>query len=304
MRYHEIEARLRPLITCTLPQGRARLPHVGAVTCVTGHRLRSVSLPQSACILVLKGRKTLFLGEDSLTARAGDMFLLPAQCELTIENTPLPGEERYLALCLSLDTGIVARVAAAASAPERPGTFSLSSLRVESDAPLLGSLTHLLDMVFACPDNERLLSLCLEAFVLLVSERTACFPALSRAEDAWRARCARLVSVDPARNWTAPDVAGRLGVSARTLRRNMAQENANLREVLKDVRLNNALSLLQAGRSNVAEVACRCGYDSPSRFAVLFRERFGVRPSDIGRFMAETAQDLAEPEQTCQGDVG
>ncbi|WP_243358115.1 helix-turn-helix transcriptional regulator [Fundidesulfovibrio terrae] len=301
MRHHDIEAHLRPLISGTPPQGSTRLPYVGAVSCITGHRLRSVSLPHSACVLVLKGQKTLYLGEDSLSVREGDMFLLPAQCEVTIENKPSPRGAGYLALCLSLCPDTVARVAAAYGVPDVPEVFSLHSMRVRTDAPLLGSLAHLLDMAVACPGNERLLSLCMEAFVLLVSERTPCFPALWRAEDAWRARCARLVSVDPARGWTALEVAGRLGVSERTLRRNLAKEGAGLRQVLKDVRLNAALSLLQAGHSNVAEAASRCGYDSPSRFAVLFRERFGVRPSDIARFTAGTAQDLAGSEQTGRG---
>ena len=304
MRHHDIEARLRPLISATPSQGSTRLPYVGAVSCITGHRLRSVSLPQSACVLVLRGQKTLYLGEDSLSVREGDMFLLPAQCEVTIENMPNPGGEGYLALCLSLCPETVARVAAVSGVPDVPEAFSLQSLRVRTDSPLLGSLAHLLDMAGACPDNERLLSLCLEAFLLLVSERTPGFAAMWRAEDAWRARCARLVSVDPARGWTALEVAGRLGVSERTLRRNLAQEGAGLRQVLQDVRLNAALALLQAGHSNVSEAACRCGYDSPSRFAVLFRERFGVRPSDIGRFTAGTARDLAGPGQTGRGVAG
>lgn len=293
MRHHDIERRLSALVQGTPGQGDTLLPHVGMVSCFLRHRLRSVSMPRSICALVLSGSKVLSVGEDRLVASEGDMFLLPAQFEVTIENNPDPARGRYLALCLTLDAETLASVAARTGLAAPAAPFSLRSLRVEQDAPLLASLAHLLDMAAACPANERLLALCMEAFLLLVSERAHCFAALWRAEEAWRARCARLVSMDPAKAWTSSGVAGRLGVSERTLRRNLLREGSSLRQVLQGVRLNAALALLQSGGAGVAEAALRCGYESPSRFAALFRERFGVKPSDIGRFKAGTERNLA-----------
>lgn len=287
-----------PLISGAPRAGSNPLPFLGAVSCVLGHRLRAVSLPSSACVLVLRGKKTLFLGSERMEAREGDMFLLPAQCEVTIENAPDPSQRHYLALCLSLGADIVARVAAVSGRSRPLGGFSLESLRVRFDAALRASLSHLLDMAAACPGDERLMGLCLEAFLTVAAGRTAGLPALGRAEASWRARLGRMLLVAPSRDWTAPEMAGRLGVSERTLRRNLSAEGTSPRQVLRDVRLNAALALLQAGRANVSEVALDCGYDSPSRFAVLFRERFGVRPSDIGRFMAGNGRDLAGTGRT------
>jgi len=301
VRHTELENRLTRIVSGTPRGASTPLPFLGMVYCVLGHRLYAVSLPCSACILVLRGRKTMFLGSERMEAREGDMFLLPAQCEVNIENMPDPADNRYLALCLSFGADMVARVAAGRGTGEPTGGFSLESLRVGLDAPLLASLGHLLDMAQACPGEERLLGLCLEAFLTLAAARTSCMPALSRAEASWRTRLARLVLVDPSRDWSASEMAARLGVSERTLRRNLSAEETGFREVLRDVRLNTALALLQTGRPNVAEVALSCGYDSPSRFAVLFRERFGVRPSDIGRFMAGNGHHLAGTERMGMG---
>jgi AraC-like DNA-binding protein len=48
---------------------------------------------------------------------------------------------------------------------------------------------------------------------------------------------------------------------------------------LRRRRLEEALQLLETGRYGVTEVATRVGYENPSAFAVAFRQKFGVAPS-------------------------
>jgi len=38
---------------------------------------------------------------------------------------------------------------------------------------------------------------------------------------------------------------------------------------------------VQAGRQPLKQVAMACGYQSPSRFAARFRQRFGTLPSEL-----------------------
>lgn len=45
--------------------------------------------------------------------------------------------------------------------------------------------------------------------------------------------------------------------------------------------LEQALKLLQAGKSNVIEVSYAVGYSNPSHFAERFRKKFGVNPSAL-----------------------
>lgn len=83
--------------------------------------------------------------------------------------------------------------------------------------------------------------------------------------------------------WTAGRVAGELALSEATLRRRLAAENMSLSELPVDVRMSTALTLLQATTQPVSEIALAVGYESASRFAVRFRQRFGFAPMDVRR---------------------
>lgn len=96
-----------------------------------------------------------------------------------------------------------------------------------------------------------------------------------------RSRVRRLISSETSRRWTSPEIAHTLGLSEATMRRRLAEEKVSLRELLQDVRMTQALTLLQSTDISVLDVGLAVGYDSASRFAVRFRERFGFAPSTI-----------------------
>ena len=81
--------------------------------------------------------------------------------------------------------------------------------------------------------------------------------------------------------WSSPAIASALAMSEATLRRRLAAEGVSLRELIADVRMASALVLLQATSRPVSEIALAVGYDSPSRFAVRFRDRFGFAPTAV-----------------------
>ncbi|MBI5520596.1 MAG: helix-turn-helix transcriptional regulator [Desulfovibrio sp.] len=265
------------------------LAGIGWVCALSRHRLHAVTTHLCSAVLVLEGRKTLFRGLERMAVPAGSMFLLPAQVEVTVENEPDPASGRYAALCLCFEEPLLARVAAALHAGPEPGRPSgpacsgLEDWRVPLDGPLGISLAHLADMALACPGNGRVLDLGREALLTLVAGRCPGFPGFWAAASSWRGRCAALVGAAPEHGWSASGLARGLGTSERTLRRGLSAEGASLNSVLRDVRLNSALALLQSGRVSVGEAAARCGFASASRFAVRFRERFGMRPSEVSR---------------------
>lgn len=96
-------------------------------------------------------------------------------------------------------------------------------------------------------------------------------------------RVRRLLAGDPAHEWRSPEVAGRFAMSEASLRRHLAAEDSSLSEILLDVRMSTALTLLQSTAQPVTRIAGEVGYQSPSQFAVRFRRRFGCSPSDIRR---------------------
>ncbi|MCV5948753.1 helix-turn-helix domain-containing protein, partial [Escherichia coli] len=52
------------------------------------------------------------------------------------------------------------------------------------------------------------------------------------------------------------------------------------REVLAEVRLNDALYLMQNGSYNDALLAQLCNYQSEGRFSQRFKSKFGLTPSE------------------------
>lgn len=284
MNLRDIAVKLRRLLAASPTPGLTNLSCIGGVYCAVRHQLRSISLATPAAVLVLDGCKVLWRRGERMEVRAGNMFLLPARMELDIENVPGADSGLYQALCLSFSSDMVDAVCSA-RVGEVPPT-ALDSLRVTVDTPLSQSVAHLLDMALAGNAGERVLRLCLEEILELVGRRATGLPLLWEMSSTWSSRCARIIAMDPGRNWSTAEVAARLCVSERGLRRNLQAEGSGLRRILRDVRLNAGLQLLQTGGYSVGEAAFRCGYASASRFAVLFRERFGVSPGDVPLFNA------------------
>lgn len=95
------------------------------------------------------------------------------------------------------------------------------------------------------------------------------------------ARVRSLLVSEAGKPWGASDVARRLAMSEATLRRRLASEGRSFSEILRDVRLSQALTLLQATDRSIEEIAQAVGYESASRFAVRFRQRFGQSPGAL-----------------------
>ena len=95
------------------------------------------------------------------------------------------------------------------------------------------------------------------------------------------ARVRALIAARLDHAWTARDVASALAQSEATLRRRLAAENTSLTALLADARMATALTLLQATTRPVAHIALAVGYESPSRFAIRFRQRFGFAPTAV-----------------------
>jgi AraC-like DNA-binding protein len=77
---------------------------------------------------------------------------------------------------------------------------------------------------------------------------------------------------------TQEDVAGRLHISVRTLRRRLAAEGTTFRALVEDTRHFLAEELLGSGRLTVEQVADRVGYSEASSFVHAFTRRRGIAP--------------------------
>ncbi len=270
---------------------------IGFVANILRHKLSSVSILPPTCLLVLEGTKVLATQDERVVIPRGRMFCIPPQWELHVENIPDAATGRYLAACISFPPGVVDGVRAGNGFSALPRLPSLDALTGQPSLPLLQAVDHLLDMALACPENAPLLDSCLLGVLLLLRGHQGGAMLLSCPRSPLKEQLALAVMGDPSRRWTAGEMAVRLGTTERSLRRGLALEKSSFRSILQDIRLHAALGLLQQSDLAVGEVGLRCGYESHSKFAERFRERFGLPPSELRRACGKSAQLAAESGQ-------
>ncbi len=78
---------------------------------------------------------------------------------------------------------------------------------------------------------------------------------------------------------TIEQVGQQLGLSARTLQRQLGQEGANFQALVNDVRREQALRLIEGGTHSITDVAQMVGFTETSAFSRWFSQQFGVPPS-------------------------
>lgn len=241
-----------------------------------------VDLP--VLILVDRGIKTVRAERGTtVRARPGQAIVLAGNQTVDFTNTVLVGSH-YAARWLLFDTALledayyVERAAQVESAGRAPVSARLLS---QVPASLAAAFEHARDALARpqqVPDavaRQRMLEVMhwlLEQGIVLRS--TPAHPAMS-------VKVRALVAARLDGDWTANRVARELAVSEATLRRRLAAEGTSLTELLVDARMSTALTLLQATSRAVSTIALSVGYESPSRFAVRFRQRFGFVPTAV-----------------------
>lgn len=86
---------------------------------------------------------------------------------------------------------------------------------------------------------------------------------------------------EPARDWSPDEVAGRLGLSVTRLRNSTHDEGASFSQLLHEMRMSHALSLLLTTNMPIYVVGREIGYRSAPRFTIRFQERYGLLPGDV-----------------------
>ena len=113
-----------------------------------------------------------------------------------------------------------------------------------------------------------------------LEKELAAFVGNSALEQTVRAEIARSLS-DGAPSLA--EVARRLGMSARTLQRRLAEEGVAYQDVVEDTRLGLAERLLEDTDFALAEVAFLTGYSEQSTFSRAFKRRSGQTPANYRR---------------------
>ena len=239
---------------------------------LTSHR---ITADAPILIRVERGYKRIRWSGGQVFAEAGDAVALAPGGVFDITNS-LSEEGEYEAFWVVWDASLIAdfAVGSAAKSIEKAHLFRQMEpqFRVSYDAAL-SSLSDPASFPEAIARHK------LTELLLWMEQNGARFK-LSDDRSA-QSRVRRLIGSETSKRWTSTEIAHTLGLSEATLRRRLAEENVSLRELLQDVRMTQALTLLQSTDISVLDVGLAVGYDSASRFAVRFRERFGFAPSTI-----------------------
>ncbi|MET0391374.1 MAG: AraC family transcriptional regulator [Polyangiales bacterium] len=237
---------------------------------VTTHR---VVVDQATLILVEEGRKRIRWSGGECVARVGEALSLQAGEVVDISNTPgRSGSYRALWICWC------AELLPVPSATRRP------SPRVAQHTRLSEAFRAAFYRAFDGLDDSDALPTSvathrLQEVLLWLGERGFGFSQPTAASMGQQVRS--LLASDPSADWSMGQVARATATSVPTLRRRLAAEGVAFRELVQDVRMSLALSLLQNTDTPVLQVALAAGYASASRFTARFRARYGYLPTDI-----------------------
>jgi AraC-like DNA-binding protein len=246
--------------------------HIVQRSDLTSHR---VVTDHATLILVEEGQKRIRWSGGECVASAGEALALQAGEVVDISNkTGRSGSYHALWICWSSEL-----LAASSNATRRQPSPRVL-LHTALDDAFRASFHRAFD---GLDDGNGLPASIathrLREVLLWLGERRFYFELPAPASPGQQVR--RLVSADPSADWSMERVARETATSVPTLRRRLAAAGTAFRDVVQDVRMAHALSLLQNTDVPVLDVALAAGYASASRFSARFRARFGYLPTDI-----------------------
>ena len=236
-----------------------------------------ISVDMPTIIVVHHGNKCLRWGGNEMHVAAGDVVAVAGNQVFDVINTPCEVTQLYEADWLVCSDKVVSDFL-----QQRPQGVKIKDVLVLRNGTddLQRSFHHacagLADST-AIPDNVAAARL--HEMLNWLDHFGAYFSPV--ADERVSIQLRRLINADLSAPWTAKEAALKLGMSEATLRRRLNEEETHFQKMLTDIRMSHALTLLQVTGMSVTNISYEVGYNSPSRFTLRFRERFGYNPSDV-----------------------
>lgn len=239
------------------------------------HRVATVTARGDLLVWVRSGTKTLHDPRGTLKVSASEALVAAHGAQWDVTNDPRPNG-RYEALVLQFGSDALLEFDTRFKAdfPVKP---LVGSIKISTDADLCQAMLRATELLDKPAASARLKQHRLLEVLLLLAERGCVFRPTDQVS--WPDKVRRLVGQRLHEDWGLEQLARCFHMSASTLQRRLREFDATAAELVREVRLETALTLLQSTSMPVGEVAQRCGYDSHSRFSAAFRTRYGFLPS-------------------------
>jgi AraC-like DNA-binding protein len=284
-------ARLGAELERGTPVAAVGLRQLAAATCFSTRRVtRFGDITPDVWLLaaVLEGHKDVVQGPRRQILGPGDVLVVGPGVGYRSTTVPDRRSGRYRVLVVQVAPELGAALARShreLCLPDGLGAFDRRAPHVlAADVVGLQALVHYGATLLAPGTHDTVLRHRLSDLLLCLSLQQAAARAPSSplrpplpGDLVLAARA--LIRSDPAEPWPAPLVARRLGVSPATLRRRLASAGVSLRSLRGEERMALAAVLLAEPGARVGDVAARCGYQSPSKFARQYRQWFGRAPA-------------------------
>lgn len=245
------------------------------------------SLYEPVLCLILRGRKEVSIGDQTLSFGPGECLLVSSDLPVRSRITKAP----YLALVLEVGVASIRKLYDEVA--ESVGDSALDSSRARAavthraDPGLLDALRRYLALADSLPDAKVLGPLISKEihYRLLMAPFGGMLRCLIRHDSnaSAVARAIGYIRSELHLPITVPELARRVGMSASSFHKHFKMiTSATPLQYQKELRLLEARRLLRTGGASVAAAAFDVGYESPSQFSREYARKFGVPPSVDG----------------------
>lgn len=270
------------------PRGRAPLKNFGLISCDNSVHIRQIPFYEPCIIVILSGRKLIFNAPGTMVCEAGTTITVPAPTYFSMRNEVDPRGRYYKALIIPFHDDDLERLRQAHKIKPVAGNEKIGILHFEHDPTLDEALKHYLKS----SEDPHLRDHRLLEILLILAKKNAQLLSYPFMGETWTRRVRAHLATDIAYGWEIGGVCKRLGTSESALRRHLRDENTGFRELLVELRLGTALTMLLQTPLPVYRIAYDCGYQSVPRFTSNFHKRFGLPPKELRATVNETEKKL------------
>lgn len=267
------------------------LYHSAQVVATNVYTIKTLAVRADLFVAVCRGVKHLHMPGANQTVATGQGVALARGTQWDVTNDPF-GHKEYQAIALAFPDELIQELNTA------EGSQAIAEIQaacvLDVDEELLSAMQRTLPPVSARPMTNQLLRHRVMEVLLLLAQRGVRFA--GQDEVSWADKVRRMVAQRPHADWDVPTLATAFHMSESTLRRRLEGSGTTLAALVKEVRLELALNMLQTTRLSIGEVAQLCGWQSHSRFTATFQERWGVPPSVVRARLKDDAQELTESD--------